>query len=402
MNNRSRRILVVDDSHAILVVMQAILSELDIEHVTAVDSAAKALEKIRQSPYPYDAIFTDLNMPEMDGMEFIRHLGEIHYPGGIIIISEMENRIIDLAANLARQHCTHLIGNIAKPVQLIDVERNLKKLDSFVGTEEEYEQPITEEKLLEAISQHEITPFYQPKVHRGTKQIKSIEVLARIVSKEHGQVMLPKRFIGVAEDLDLINLLTFQLFEKAATEFQLIRNELNYPFKLAFNLSPIQLNDTSCPDKLALILELNRLKPQEVIVEITEHQPIVTSLQLETINRLRLRGFDLALDDFGTGFTNIHQLKTLPFTEIKIDRSLITYIESDRFSQVLVDSLIDIAQNEQLDIVAEGIERIEELQYLERYKFSLLMQGYLISRPKALSEFVRWIHSWERMINSNP
>ena len=120
------------------------------------------------------------------------------------------------------------------------------------------------------------------------------------------------------------------------------------------------------------------------------------------MNRLRIRGFDISLDDFGTGFTNIQQLKSLPFTEIKIDRSLITHVESDRFSQVLIDSLIDIAQNQQLDIVAEGIERIEELQYLDRYKHSLLMQGFLISKPKPLTDLVGWIHSWQRMINSNP
>ena len=126
------------------------------------------------------------------------------------------------------------------------------------------------------------------------------------------------------------------------------------------------------------------------------------SIQLETMNRLRIRGFDISLDDFGTGFTNIQQLKSLPFTEIKIDRSLITHVESDRFSQVLIDSLIDIAQNQQLDIVAEGIERIEELQYLDRYKHSLLMQGFLISKPKPLTDLVGWIHSWQRMINSNP
>ena len=226
-------------------------------------------------------------------------------------------------------------------------------------------------------------------------------MLARIVKKSTGKVILPDHFIGVAEATDLINIITFQLFEKATDEFKAIKSELNYPIKLAFNLSPVQLNDLSCPDKLALILEINRLKPSDIILEITEHQPMDQAIQLETMNRLRIRGFDISLDDFGTGFTNIQQLKSLPFTEIKIDRSLITQVESDRFSQVLIDSLIDIAQNQQLDIVAEGIERVEELQYLDRYKHSLLMQGFLISKPKPLVELVSWIHSWQRMINSN-
>ncbi|MEI5639806.1 MULTISPECIES: EAL domain-containing response regulator [unclassified Pseudoalteromonas] len=395
------RTMVVDDSPAILVVMQAIMTELGIDHVTTCSSAVSAAEKIRQTPHQFDVIFTDLNMPEMDGMEFIRQLGELKFSGAIIIISEMDEKIIDLATNLARQSNAHLIGNISKPVQLVDVERMLKKMATYTTVKRSHIEKVSESDLLQAISNNEITPYYQPKVHRGEKKIKSVEVLARIVKKSTGKVILPDHFIGVAEATDLINIITFQLFEKATDEFKAIKSELNYPIKLAFNLSPVQLNDLSCPDKLALILEINRLKPSDIILEITEHQPMDQAIQLETMNRLRIRGFDISLDDFGTGFTNIQQLKSLPFTEIKIDRSLITQVESDRFSQVLIDSLIDIAQNQQLDIVAEGIERVEELQYLDRYKHSLLMQGFLISKPKPLVELVSWIHSWQRMINSN-
>jgi EAL domain-containing protein (putative c-di-GMP-specific phosphodiesterase class I) len=401
MNTPNRQVMVVDDSQAILMVMKAMLTELGITNVTACSSASQALAKIAQAPRSFDAIFTDLNMPEVDGMEFIRQLGEIKYPGGVVIISDMDPKIIDLASNLARQSNAHLIGNITKPIQLKEMDRLLKKLETFIAPEKRNCDPITQSELLHAISHREITPFYQPKVNRATKSIESIEVLARIVTEQKTHTVMPEQFITLAEDLDLINLITFQLFEKATEEFREIRTELPHNVTLAFNLSPVQLDDLNCPDKLSLILELSRLKPEDVILEITEHIPLNSSVQLETLNRLRMRGFSISLDDFGTGFTNINQLKTLPFTEIKIDRSLITHIDSDRFSQVIVDGLIDIAQNEQIGIVAEGIERIEELQYLDRYKHNLLMQGFLISRPKAKAEFVRWIHSWLRMMNSN-
>ncbi|MFC3032975.1 EAL domain-containing protein [Pseudoalteromonas fenneropenaei] len=401
MQIAAKRILVVDDSQAILMVMQAILAELGIKEVSYQLSAADALMKVKQSPRYFDAIFTDLNMPEMDGMEFIRQLGELKYPGGIVIISEMDNKIMELASNLARMSNAHLLGNISKPVQLSEVDRVLKKLNFFIQPDVQVHPPITEDMLLHAISHNEITPFYQPKINRGSKRITSIEVLARIVTKENAETILPDRFIGVAEDLDLINLVTFQLFEKATEDFQEIRQALNGEVKLAFNLSPLQLDDFSCPDKLALILELNRLKPENIILEITEHQPLNRPLQLETLNRLRMRGFDISLDDYGTGFTNVQQLKTLPLNEIKIDRSLISQIDTDRFSQVIIDGLVDIAQNERIALVAEGIERVEELNYLERYKHTVMMQGYLIARPKPKREFIRWALSWLRMINSN-
>ena len=401
MTKLARSILVVDDSKAILVVMQAILNELNVPHVTTCLDAQDALNKVKAKPYFFDAVFTDLNMPDMDGMELIRHLGEIHYPGAIVIISEMNSKIIDLAADLARKNNIHLIGNIAKPVQLNQVYTLLQKLEYLACHTEKPTEPISETQLLHAISHNEITPFYQPKVNRNSNKVESIEVLARIVTAEQGAVLLPERFICVAEDLDLINLITFQLFEKATGDFSEIKTRLGYKLKLAFNLSPCQLEDLSCPDKLALILHLNQLTPSEIILEITEQHALSSSAQLETLNRLRMRGFGISLDDFGTGFTNVQQLKTLPFTEVKIDRTLISNIESDLFSQVIVSSLVNIAIQDDLTIVAEGIERVEELEYLDRFKEHILMQGFLISRPKGKTEFIRWAQSWLHMVSLN-
>ena len=306
-----------------------------------------------------------------------------------------------MAADLARKNNVHLIGNIAKPVQLNQVYTLLQKLEYLACHTEKPTEPISETQLLHAISHNEITPFYQPKVNRNSNKVESIEVLARIVTAEQGAVLLPERFICVAEDLDLINLITFQLFEKATGDFSEIKTRLGYKLKLAFNLSPCQLEDLSCPDKLALILHLNQLTPSEIILEITEQHALSSSAQLETLNRLRMRGFGISLDDFGTGFTNVQQLKTLPFTEVKIDRTLISNIESDLFSQVIVSSLVNIAIQDDLTIVAEGIERVEELEYLERFKEHILMQGFLISRPKGKTEFIRWAQSWLHMVSLN-
>lgn len=397
MTKLAKNILVVDDSKAILIVMEAILNELEIPNITTCLSAQEALYKVKSAPLKYDAVFTDLNMPNMDGMELIRHLGDMKYPGAIVIISEMDHKVIDLAADLAKRSNAHLIGNIAKPVQLTQVHTLLKKLDHLASHIEKPFEPISESQLLNAISHNEITPFYQPKVNRYKNKITSIEVLARIVT-DKGHLILPDHFISVAEDLDLINLITFQLFEKATADFIGLKECLGYKFKLAFNLSPCQLEDLSCPDKLALILKLNNLTPSEIILEITEQHALCSSAQLETLNRLRIRGFDISLDDYGIGFTNVNQLKTLPFSEVKIDRTLISHIETDQFSQVITSSLVNIAIQEGITIVAEGIERIEELEYLDRFKEFILMQGFLICQPKSRSDFTAWAKSWLQMI----
>lgn len=388
-------ILVVDDSKAILIVMEAILAELDMsDTITTCLSATKALEKVKRDINYFDAIFTDLNMPEMDGMELIRHLGELNYQGAIIIISEMEHKVISLAANLAKQHNAHLIGNISKPVQLTQVGSLLNKV-AYLNSHTLIKEPaISKIELINALKNDEITPFYQPKICINTSKIKSAEVLARIVSNTDGSIILPARFISLAEQHDLINEITFALFEKATSDFENIKEQLGQNLKLAFNLSPMQLNDLSCPNKLLLILKLNQLKPSDIIIEITEQHALSSLSQLETLNRLRMHGFGLSLDDFGVGFTNMSQLKNLPFTEIKIDRTLISNIETDQFSQVVVSSLIDITNQEHLELVAEGVERPEELAYLRHYKTRLAIQGFLFSRPKSKSEFIDWAQYW--------
>ncbi|MBH0026007.1 EAL domain-containing protein [Pseudoalteromonas sp. SWN29] len=390
-------ILVVDDSKAILIVMKAILNELGMsDTITTCLSAKEALDKVKKDINYFDAIFTDLNMPEMDGMELIRHLGELNYQGGIIIVSEMDQKVISLAASLAKQHNAHLIGNITKPVQLSQVSKLLIKVAQLNSHTLLKEPSISEGELIEALNNDEITPFYQPKVNANSNIIESVEVLARILSSKDGSIILPNRFISVAEQHHLINQITFSLFEKATSEFINIKAQLGHNFKMAFNLSPTQLDDLNCPNKLLLILELNQLTPSNIIIEITEQHALSSLTQLETLNRLRMHGFGVSLDDFGVGFTNINQLRNLPFTKVKIDRSLISHIETDLFSQVVVSSLFNITSKDHLDLVAEGVERPEELAYLRHYKRNLAIQGFLFSCPKPQSEFISWAKDWLR------
>ena len=248
----------------------------------------------------------------------------------------MDPKIISLAADLAKQHNVHLIGNLTKPVQLNQVNMLLAKIAQLNSHTLVKERPITKAKLISALKNNEITPYYQPKININNNQIQSVEVLARIVSNKNERVILPSRFISLAEQCDLINDITFTLFEKACNDLKQLKEQLGESLKLSFNMSPCQLNDLNCPNKLLLLLQKYAVLPSDVVVEITEQHALSSYTQLETLNRFRIFGFGISLDDFGTGFTNINQLKQLPFTEVKIDRSFISHIETDKFSQVVI------------------------------------------------------------------
>lgn len=396
MKREEIRLAIVDDSKAITLALCALLTQLGYKNVKSYQSAQIAFNEIEKDKNCFDCVFTDLNMPEMDGMAFIRKLGEINYKGAIVIVSEMEPRVIALAADLAKLNKTRLIGNISKPIVLPHLELVLHRLDSILDSKYKEADELTEGELLDAIEQQQIEPFYQPKVSSITNKVESIEVLARIVRERDLKPILPAQFLGVAARLGIENLITLQLIEKAAVHYNQLKEFFDYDFKFAVNLSPKQMEDYECADQMHTILCVNNLTPANFIIEITEEYALRQVSQLETLNRLRMAGYGISLDDFGTGFTNLNQLRTLPFTEIKIDRSFISRICNDKFSQVIVRSLMEVTKEQGVDIVAEGIEQFDELEYLQQNPTGILLQGFLICKPKRFEELTSWYVKWQK------
>lgn len=391
-------LLVDDDDISIPLLTDALqqagVSEHKIDYCV---SGQEALDTIRSHPHKYNVVITDLNMPNMDGMELIRRLNDVKFDGRIVIISEMHPRIIELAADLANFHHSRLIANIRKPVSDTHIEQLLERLNLFESrTAYGNNTKLTAEELLKAISDNRIEPYYQPKVYSDSMEVYGVEALARIVPEDSSQpVILPYQFIPTAEEHNLTNLITYQLLEKAARDYLELSQHIGTHFNLAINLSPQQLGDLQCPNNLDVILSHQQITHSQINLEVTENEALRTLQQLETLNRLGIRGYGISLDDFGTGFTNIQQLRRLPFTEVKIDRSLIRQIHEDRFSQVVVNSLAEIAQELQLSLVAEGIETQDELNYLHDKLPPLLLQGYLITHPLPKAQLIDWHNQWK-------
>ncbi|MBD1555792.1 EAL domain-containing protein [Vibrio sp. S9_S30] len=391
---KQKKIVVIDDSQATLMVMKTMLLKLGYPHVITFSSSKKALESIRSSTHKYSAVFTDLNMPEIDGMEVIKQLGEMQFEGGVCIISDMEIRIIELAADIARQHQVYLLGNIAKPIDLSSLKRALDKLIQMEERNFVHYKKMSKDELIECIEKRYITPYYQPKVDILTHKVNGVEVLARICRPGTPKAILPGQFIPTAMRHDLLDDITLHILEQSFDDLPTLCKKFDNDIKLSINLSPSQLVNPAYPDVLSEIVTSKGINKSQIILEITEEFALKSTEQLESLNRFRIRGFGLSLDDFGTGFTNLQQLRSLPFTEVKIDRSLITDIHCDQFNQVVVNSLSDISSKLNVTLIAEGMETIEDLNYLENNYRNMHIQGFLICTPRPIDNLFRWYHSW--------
>ncbi|MBT1444639.1 EAL domain-containing response regulator [Shewanella sp. JM162201] len=395
-----KHILIIDDSEAILMVVKTMLSRMGFERLTTMTSAQKALQLVSRAPDDIYMVLTDLRMPGFDGLDVLRRLGEIKFAGAVAIISEMDKRIINLAADIAKNHQLHLIGCISKPIQQDDLAALVQKAGEMLSQKWDESSLLSEETILQALENNWVVPYFQPKVNFTTMRVESVEALARIVLPGEVNAVRPCRFLPTVMKAGLIDSLTGRILDVAAKEFSTIKGMLGDDVKLGLNLSPDELENLSLAGIIEAVWQQHGHRNSELILELTEEEAIQNNRQLECLNRLRLKDFGLSLDDFGTGFTNINQLRNLPYTEVKIDRSLIINIHRDSFCQAIVTSLADIASQLNITLVAEGIEHISELNFLVQKYPNLVLQGYLISMPRPTATLAAWYRSWQRQFGA--
>ncbi|MGH7827501.1 MAG: putative bifunctional diguanylate cyclase/phosphodiesterase [Candidatus Binatia bacterium] len=263
-------------------------------------------------------------------------------------------------------------------------------LSAAVGTGEAfaiYSQPagskprglLPMSELRQAIVEDQLFLLYQPKVKLRDGTISGVEVLARW---EHPQLGLiePDEFIPIAERTGLIIPLTLWVLHQSLIQCR-AWNRIGIDLPVAVNLSMLNLSAPELPEQIAGLLKDAAVPPDKLELEITE-SAIMEDPQrtLCTLKEIRSLGVRLAIDDFGTGYSALAHLSRLPVTTIKIDKSFIRDIETVRDSAVIVKSIIDLAHNLELNVVAEGVETLTAKEMLVAFECDEA-QGYYFSRP---------------------
>jgi EAL domain-containing protein (putative c-di-GMP-specific phosphodiesterase class I) len=171
---------------------------------------------------------------------------------------------------------------------------------------------------------------------------------------------------------------------------------------LAFNISALSLQHLDFPDLVERMCRGLRVPTDKLVLELTEGatQPLIKLM--DTLTRFRIKGIGLAIDDFGTGYSSLIQLRSLPFTEVKIDKLFISDLPRSKDSRTIVKAIIDLAHGLGLTATAEGVESAEQLAILRDFGCDVV-QGYLIAQPLAPEELAPWAsrhaRRWKLLVN---
>lgn len=240
--------------------------------------------------------------------------------------------------------------------------------------------------LERALAEDRVTVVLQPQIDLATGEILGVETLARLIG-EDGAMIAPAAFVPLAERTGFIRPLGRRLFALSCEVARELAETGHADWRVAINLSALQLADPAEVSALLDILALSRVDPLRIEVELTESAAIrdfaVVHRQLQ---RFRALGITVAIDDFGTGFSSLSYLLELEVDRLKIDRLFVAAIDrGDRSG--LADSLIQLGRNLSLDVIAEGVETAEEASWLRRHHCPSA-QGYLFGRPLPLAELL--------------
>ncbi|HUN76195.1 MAG TPA: EAL domain-containing response regulator [Steroidobacteraceae bacterium] len=389
------RAMLVDDDPHILKLLARMLSKLHLTQVVACESGAQALESIATDSAAVDLIFLDLNMPGMDGVQFIRRLAEHHFKGGVVLVSGEDGRMLDGVERLLQAHHLRCLGHLHKPVRLEHLDSLLSGLALEGGTGRFARPPrpdLDADELRQAIAQRQIVNHYQPMVSFAGGQLVGVEALVRL-QPPSGPLIYPDRFIHAAEEYGLVGELTRAVLQAAVSQARQWR-DAGFKTRISVNVSMNDLLSLDFPDVAAELATAAGVGPSTLTFEVTESRVMQQApTVLDVLNRLRLKRFRLAIDDFGTGHSSLAQLRDLPFDELKIDRGFVHGASSNPTLRAICTASLRMAQQLDMESVAEGIEKVEDMELLSALGCDTA-QGYLIGRPMPAAQILDWWRGW--------
>jgi hemerythrin-like metal-binding protein len=339
-----------------------------------------------------DAIILDLHMPDIDGIEVIRNLAQRNCQASIILISGFDGSVLHSAEELAREHKLNLKGSLTKPFRITELHILLTSLVESgpnKTSQQRANKEFSSEDIRKAIENNEFEAYYQPQLALNDQALVGVEVLCRWQHPELG-IIAPVDFIPIAERHNLIDALTWKILSLAITQAKSWQDH-GIDIQLSVNMSSSMFNMLDLPEKMFELMQKHQLEPQKLVIEVTESIVMDEQINsLDSLTRLRLKGFQISIDDFGTGYSSMLQLHRIPFSEIKVDQSFVLKMQTDPEAQAIAETVIMLGHKLGLTVVAEGIEDAETLMQLKLLNCEV-GQGFHFAKPMSATHFYTWV-----------
>jgi EAL domain-containing protein (putative c-di-GMP-specific phosphodiesterase class I)/ActR/RegA family two-component response regulator len=387
------RILLLDDDQFMLGMHARMLHSMGYDMIGTAGSSLSALMMLQKDPQAVDVIVCDLNMPGMDGIEFLQRLSANPFRGNVILLSGQGLRIMHTVQKLLGQDVL-ILGALEKPAGRPQLRTLLDRWKPLAKVRVATPAPtFVAEEIHTANQQGQWVLHYQPTVDLATGALKGVEALVRWAHPRHGTVY-PNDFIQVAEDCGAIDTLTEWVMREAMQ--QLARwQAAGLQTHMAVNVSMENLRSPGFAGRVGAWMGETAASSNELTLEITESRLMSPSpAPLESLVRLRMQGFGLSIDDFGTGHSSLAQLRDVPFTELKIDRGFVHGARHNQIIRPILEGSIGIAKRLGMRSVAEGVETEDDWHLLRDIGCDLA-QGWFIARAMPPEEVPNWLGRWE-------
>jgi len=374
--------LVIDDDPDMCALVVHAATSIGLEATACTD-----FEQFKANLKPDTGVVViDLMMPDVDGIEVLRYLGDRNFPAEIILISGYDKKVLNVAAQLATTLGLDVRASLEKPLNLAQLRDVLaRRTDSRRNSSSSVIDRASAadlESVQRAITNDELIVHYQPQFRIKTRALAGYEALVRWRHPVIG--LLPAAvFIEAFEAAGLIEELTWTVFRKV------LADRPRFPAEAArvpvsVNVSALLLRDLALPEKLQKIISEHGGKPSDIVLEITE-SGLMRELHtaLDILARIRLKQLHLSIDDFGTGYAMMHQLRRVPARELKLDMAFVQSMLTDESADIILRKTLELAHELDMSVVAEGVETAEQLARLAEYGCDVA-QGYLLGRPGPL------------------
>jgi EAL domain-containing protein (putative c-di-GMP-specific phosphodiesterase class I) len=296
-------------------------------------------------------------------------------------------RILASVKRAAESRGLPVLGIAARPLDTINMERILTRKLAVAP-------PVAREELEQALAEHELTLVYQPKLALAASRVemRGVEALVRWQHPRRG-LLQPGYFLGAVEDNGLMSHLTDFVMTEAVRQASVWRTH-GLQLEITVNLSTKLVQDREFPERLAILLQENDFPPQFLVLDVTESlNPEGQNLLLDVFTRLRILGVGLSLDNFGTGQSSLTGLYRMPFSEIKVDHSLIADVPREREARVIVKAIVDLAHTLGLTACAEGVETSQMLDFVRSAGFDSA-QGRFFCEPVPAADIEGIVKTW--------